>query len=162
MKKLIFYGVMLFMAGIILSAFIGEKVFIRIPYFQRYRYEMFATSKVGISKVFWKILWERGKIYAFLLLFSMTRYKKHLPKILFGIGIALLGMLFGAYTICFGARGILLCFIVLFPHILLYFFSLLLLCKERRGSLLFWVLGIVAETIIGTSLLILIIRVLFL
>lgn len=168
MRKYVIFFVIDFLVGILLAQIIGEKQLICIEYFQRYRLELFSKQNLNNSFLFWKVIWDRTKIFSWLVLFSMTRYREYLLPIACGFCVFALGFFHGAYVLCFGISGILLVFSATFPQLFIYLFDVYLIerrmdyvslrtsyyRKAKLGHIAITVLvflaGCVTETLVGT------------
>lgn len=97
---------------------------------------LWAESEASFWKVFFHVIWERGKVFALLWLAGGTKlYKGYIRLFLIYVGMQTGFMLL--YFLNFqGVRGVLLWFGMMIPHgsllVPLYLYSFFYLCEKRQ------------------------------
>lgn len=134
MRKLIVFGIIDFLVGIIVAQLIGETSLIQVDYFKQFKLELYAKQNVDYSLLLWRIVWERAKLFSWFILFSMTRFREYLLYFVGGIFVFLIGFLNSAYVICFGIKGIAIVFGILIPHFLIYGFDVYMIGNKNEFS----------------------------
>lgn len=169
MKKSIFLWLLLLICGMISADVLAmisdfENIVINAEEYRAYAY-----AKVEFKEMFWKLLYERGKMLGILALISLLPTREKLLPLLACFFTYGYGIFFMSCLMEIGIAGILISLSALIPHGILYGIAIVLMFRRRElrtyqmnqkfgyeaGTvaiiLLLFVTGTVIECFIGTE-----------
>lgn len=176
MKKILIMLLLLFLCGMISGDIIAgdlkeDSVILGLEVYKEYAY-----SKPKFEAAFWQIFFERCKSLGFVVILAITPLRDKLPVVLTGIYVFATGFFTMSSLISLGAVGLLVALFVFLPQILFYGGMLLVLYRGSRNRrfrqgeklvfhavsillvLLLFIVGCIAECLIGVHLIPWIIR----
>lgn len=149
MKRLVWTGVVAFLAGIFTALIIGEEFFSTYGFFSEYNLKSFAYCEMDQVSLFWNIVWQRGKMMILVFLLSSTVLSKFMPYALMALGGFSFGILEVVCAMQMGIFGIIVPACSWIPHGGFYLIVLMILIRgrnlirfeNRRKKLYFFLLG---------------------
>lgn len=179
-KKLILMSIICMLIGIALVISTRGYMNANIPYLKELQWKRFAEQDINYAEVFWKLLWERAKLFLIIGLLASTRWREKLLILLLYVGSFVVGYWMATIVINMGIKGILIVLASLLPHGPVYVLGIIICLKEMENTYYrydihllrqigqglvicgIFIVGCMAETIIGTRLLLYVARVMFL
>ncbi len=132
MKKFLIILIIIFICGILsadvcLKQLKESNVLVGLEY-----YEQYATANIAFKDVFWNVLYERIKFFAFLILLCFTPMKEKIGSILMPLFFFVWGFFLMSCIIELGAGGFVIGLACVFPHGILYVAAVWLLVRQKH------------------------------
>ena len=127
MKRQVLFLLVCFLAGVFSAQLFGTEFLVTYGFLNRHHITAFVHTEVPYLKVFWNVLWDRGKLFLLLAVLEMTPFQVALPKLIKEIVLYTFGLFFWACLMNMGFYGILVCMGSVMPQILPYAAALFLL-----------------------------------
>lgn len=170
MRREITIGVFFTVAGILCACFFGYEYFATYGFLNEYHMQSFANSHLDTTTLLGNILWERGKLFAFLWMLSYTPARKVMPLIIRCIICFTGGVFLAACVLNMGIAGIVFFILSWFPHGIIYLLVLYLMLRSDRhryykqnnptwkriaataGVILVFIFGCILEVVAGVAI----------
>lgn len=169
MKKIVLILLLFLIGGMVSAYIITEELSNQAIILTAENYMAYAYAGIAFKELFWSLLYERGKMFLFLAMLSMTPFRTKILPILVGFFVFGFGFFFMTCILELGIAGVVVGVATIFPQMILYGIAIFIMYQKKQlrayrqqermtlqfaswfGILLLFVTGCILECMIGVK-----------